>query len=227
VAALLGLTSAAVAADLAAGLYSEWGWAFKLAGVGFATGALWVARRRARTCPADERPNLRRFAVILVASGVASYALLYALTTWLGSLASTDPLVVRGETLHERVAYATTQIRERYPLVTVEVAGATSQHVMFRVGWKVPDRTTDDYADEIVERVQDQREATVLLLKSVVEDQRSIRFAGAFEDGLYVPIWARRQLLEAGDPARYRDFSTYAAFQSSAERQLGYARLDQ
>lgn len=33
--ALTGITSAAVAMDVAHSLYSEWGWAFKLAGLGF------------------------------------------------------------------------------------------------------------------------------------------------------------------------------------------------
>ncbi|MBA2311698.1 MAG: hypothetical protein H0V97_02735 [Actinobacteria bacterium] len=65
-AALLGLTSAAVATDLANTPYSEWGWAFKWAGISFAIGAVWLARRRARASSVDRRPNLKRFVVVLV-----------------------------------------------------------------------------------------------------------------------------------------------------------------
>ncbi len=86
VAALLGLTSAAVAVDLANDLYSDWGWAFKLAGAVTAGAAFWLARRRAGSCPVDERPNLMRFAIVLVGTGVLTYLALYALTTWLGTL---------------------------------------------------------------------------------------------------------------------------------------------
>jgi hypothetical protein len=49
--ALLGLSSAAAAVDLANTLFDEWGWAFKAAGAAFALGALWIQRRRARACP--------------------------------------------------------------------------------------------------------------------------------------------------------------------------------
>lgn len=85
VGALLGLSSAAVAIDLATGLYSEWGWAFKLAGVVFAVTAFLLARRRSLRCAA--RPRLMRFAVILVGTGLATYAVLYTGTTWLGQQA--------------------------------------------------------------------------------------------------------------------------------------------
>lgn len=187
VAALLGFTSAAVAADLATDLYSDWGWAFKAVGIAFAAGALWLARRRARVCSAELKPNLKRFAVMLAVSGLATYSALYVLTTWLGALASTEPLRVRGDTLQQRVAYSVSELRERYPHVLVEVAGISPSQIMFRVGWRVPHRTTDGYVDEIAERVQDQREATVLLLKSVVEDQPSIRLAGAFETDCTCP----------------------------------------
>ena len=85
---LLGLSSAAAAVDLANVLFDEWGWAFKSAGAAFALAALWVQRRRARACPVDARPTLTRSALWIAAVGVATYAVFYAFTTWLGSLAT-------------------------------------------------------------------------------------------------------------------------------------------
>jgi hypothetical protein len=85
---LLGLSSAVAAVDLANVLLDEWGWAFKSAGVVFALAALRIQRRRARACPVDVRPTLTRNAVWIAAIAVATYAVVYGLTTWLGSLAA-------------------------------------------------------------------------------------------------------------------------------------------
>ncbi|MDQ3619998.1 MAG: hypothetical protein M3391_07715 [Actinomycetota bacterium] len=85
VAALLGLSSAAVAIDLATNLYSEWGWAFKIAGMVSAVMVVALARRRSRQC--GTRPRLMKFTVVLVGTGLATYAVLYAGTTWLGQQA--------------------------------------------------------------------------------------------------------------------------------------------
>jgi hypothetical protein len=86
--ALLGLTSAAAAVDLANLLFREWGWAFKSVGVVFALAALWYQRRRARACPAELRPSLGRNGLWIGVTAVATYAAFYALTTWLGTLAT-------------------------------------------------------------------------------------------------------------------------------------------
>lgn len=83
---LLGLSSAAAAVDLSNVLFDEWGWAFKSVGAAFALAALWIQRRRARACPADARPSLARNTIWIAAAGVATYAVFYGLTTWLGSL---------------------------------------------------------------------------------------------------------------------------------------------
>jgi hypothetical protein len=85
---LLGLSSAAVAVDLANVLFDEWGWAFKSAGVASALAALWIQRRRAHACPVDARPTLLRNALWISAIAVATYAVVYGLTAWLGSLAT-------------------------------------------------------------------------------------------------------------------------------------------
>jgi hypothetical protein len=85
---LIGLSSAAAAVDLANVLFDEWGWAFRSAGAAFAIAALWIQRRRARTCPVEARPSLAMNALWIVLVGTATYAVLYALTTWLGNLAT-------------------------------------------------------------------------------------------------------------------------------------------
>lgn len=86
VAALLGIISAASALDLANNLYGDWGWAFRLAGLAVAVAIVAVARRRARACSVAPG-RLRRFVAVLAVTGVATYGVLYAVTTWLGELA--------------------------------------------------------------------------------------------------------------------------------------------
>lgn len=180
----------------------------------------------AGTAAGESRPSLKRFTVVLVLTGVASYAVLFALTTWLGQLGETEPLRVSGDSLSQRVSTATTEVHRRYPNVVVDVIGVTPEQVMFKVGWKLPGSSVDDYAAEITERVQDQREATVLLLKAVALREPSVRYIGAYEDNLIVPIWDRRQIIHTEDPATYRDWDTYSRFQRSATKHLGYARLN-
>lgn len=85
VAALTGVTSAAVAIDTANSLYSEWGWAFKLAGIISGTVAIGLSIRARRRCRG--RPlGIARYALIVVVTGLATYGALYGLTTWLGGL---------------------------------------------------------------------------------------------------------------------------------------------
>lgn len=87
VAALFGVMSAATAADLADDLYAEWGWAFKIAGAVAGGAALLLARRRMRVCRTSKR-SFRAFAMILAGTGIATYFALYAVTTWLGEVAT-------------------------------------------------------------------------------------------------------------------------------------------
>ena len=85
---LFGLSSAAAAVDLGNALFDEWGWAFRSAGGAFAVAAVAIQRRRARACPVGARPSFARTAIVVAAAAVATYALLYGFTTWLGILAS-------------------------------------------------------------------------------------------------------------------------------------------
>ncbi len=72
-AALLGLTSAAVAIDVATNLHEGWGWAFKLAAVSFAIIVIMFRQRRSRRC--STKPNVARFTLILLTVGIGTYAL--------------------------------------------------------------------------------------------------------------------------------------------------------
>lgn len=83
VAALTGITSATVAIDAANSLYSEWGWAFKLAGFVAAAVAIGLALRACRHC--RTRPlGIGRYALIVGVTGLVTYGSLYGLTTWFG-----------------------------------------------------------------------------------------------------------------------------------------------
>lgn len=86
-AALVGLSSATYAFDLATDLYDDWGWAFKLAGAGFAGAAVYSARRKALAC-STEKPRMGRFVATVAVVGVGTYAALFGLTTYLGEISS-------------------------------------------------------------------------------------------------------------------------------------------
>jgi hypothetical protein len=82
---LFGLASATEAVALGNRLFTQWGWAFKLAGVAFAGLAVFLQRRRA-VCVVG-RPRTVRNALILFGAGLVTYGALYAVTTALGRLA--------------------------------------------------------------------------------------------------------------------------------------------
>lgn len=86
VAALVGITSATVATDVATDLYGSWGWAFKLAGIAFATTAVVISVKRRRAC--GLKPKVWRSVGVVALTGVVTYSLLYVGTTWLGMRAS-------------------------------------------------------------------------------------------------------------------------------------------
>jgi hypothetical protein len=85
---LLGLSTAAAAADLGNLLFDEWGWAFRLAGLTLAGVAIFIQRRRALACPVDRRPRWKRSVVIMLGVAVATYAALYAVTSGLEAVAT-------------------------------------------------------------------------------------------------------------------------------------------
>ncbi len=80
------MTTATVAVDLATDLYEQWGWAFKFGAVSLAILAVLITRRTRSECSV-RKPRVGRFSAALALSAVATYALLYAGTTWLGGRA--------------------------------------------------------------------------------------------------------------------------------------------
>lgn len=230
VAVLLGLTSAAVAIDLATDLFNEWGWAFKLAGLAFAAIAARVTIKQARSC-SIAKPRLGRFLGIVALVGLATYALLYAGTTWLGNQAgpSASRIVAEGDSIDERVGSAIEQTLQRYPKAVINLEGLSSTGVRLRTGWKQPDKAnalSEDYSEEIAARVRDSREATIILLQAIARSVPQMEDFSAYDDKIFIPIWSRNQIL-AVDAIELRDFQTYSSFVSSAADQAGYSILFQ
>lgn len=86
--ALVGVISGASAYAVATDLYANWAWGFRLAGITVAAGLVWWALRRRNACNMHGLRRSWRNLVVLAAAGVMTYAGLYALTTWLGTLAT-------------------------------------------------------------------------------------------------------------------------------------------
>lgn len=228
VAVLFGLTSATVAIDVARNLYAEWGWAFKLAGTGFAAAAIGVARKRSLRC--STKPRLLRFTAILVTTASVSYGFLYIATTSLGDRASAStiaPITVRGSTVEAELASAVMQVRRRYRDVTIDIEGASSSTVRFRIAFQIPDvdPSSEEYNEEVSRRIGDSREATLLLLQTIATQVPSIVQLSASDDLMWVPTWSREQVLDSHDPHEYRDFDTYTRFVMSADALSGYSQL--
>ncbi len=228
VAALLGITSAAVAFDVATDLYDNWGWAFRLAGVIFAAAAVTLAVRRRRACGA--KPKLLRTIGVMAIVAIVTYAALFAATTWLGARASENAappqITVEGDSLPQRVRSALTQVREHYPHYRLDIQSLSPAGVAMTVGWDKPDLDplTDEYNEEVVRRVEDSREATIVLLRAIARSDPGLDRFSAHEDRLFIPIWSRAQILSA-DPAELRDFDAYSRFMFSARDRTGYAAL--
>lgn len=83
---MLGIISAATAFAWTNTLYDNYAWWCRLGGLAVLALLIWLSLRRQHQCSID-RICLRRgrlFAVLAVAAG--TYAVLYAVTTWLSSL---------------------------------------------------------------------------------------------------------------------------------------------
>lgn len=227
-AALLGLTSAAVALDVAANLYEDWGWAFKLAAVSFAILVIVFGRRRSRRC--STKPNVARFTLILLTVGIGTYALVYAGTSSLGRAAEPSPapkvVIPRGDP-EEGILAAVRQVRRQYPGVLIEAEAASPPSVRFRVTFEVPevDPLSAEYNEEITRRVGDSREATLLLMRAVAAQIPSVQRFSAYEDGMLVPTWSRNQVLATDEPEAYRGFDEYTRFVRGAQELGGYSQL--
>ncbi|WP_426975420.1 hypothetical protein ACQCSU_11670 [Pseudarthrobacter sp. O4] len=85
--ALLGIVSAGTAFAWATALYGNYAWWFRLGGLAVIVLLVWLALRRRDQCSIAgvRRWQWRLLGVLTVAVG--TYAALYAVTTWLGTLA--------------------------------------------------------------------------------------------------------------------------------------------
>ena len=85
--ALLGVVSAGTAFIWATDLYDGYAWWFRLAGLIVLAGLVYVSLRRRNQCSLAGVRSLRRRLFAVLAVAVGTYAALYAVTTWLGTLA--------------------------------------------------------------------------------------------------------------------------------------------
>jgi len=85
--ALVGALSAAAAADLAYDLYGGYAWYFR--GAGLLVGALLVvyALRKRNACDIRGVKAVKGKIALALVVALVTYAILYAVTTWLGKLA--------------------------------------------------------------------------------------------------------------------------------------------
>jgi hypothetical protein len=85
--ALIGIVSAATAFAWANNLYDNYGWWFRLGGLGVLAALVWLSLRRRDQCSITGIGRLRWQLVTLLVIAVGTYVVLYTVTTWLGSFA--------------------------------------------------------------------------------------------------------------------------------------------
>jgi LPXTG-motif cell wall-anchored protein len=85
--ALIGVVSAGTAFVWATTLYDNDTWWFRLAGLAVTGLLVWVALRRRNECSVAGVRRLRWRLLAVLGIAVATYALLYGVTLWLGTLA--------------------------------------------------------------------------------------------------------------------------------------------
>jgi hypothetical protein len=85
--ALLGVVSAGTAFAWATDLYDGYAWWFRLAGLAVLIVLVWVSLRRRRMCSIAGLRRLRWRLLSVAGIAVATYAVLWGVTTWLGTFA--------------------------------------------------------------------------------------------------------------------------------------------
>jgi LPXTG-motif cell wall-anchored protein len=85
--ALLGVVSAGTAFVWATDLYDNHAWWFRLAGLVVIAALVWLALRRRNQCTVAGIHRARWRLAGTFAVAIATYAALYTITTWLGTLA--------------------------------------------------------------------------------------------------------------------------------------------
>lgn len=82
---LLGIISAATAFAWANNLYDNYAWWFRLGGLAVIALLIWLSLRRQRQCSIDGISRRRKRLLVVLAIAAGTYAVLYAVTTWLGT----------------------------------------------------------------------------------------------------------------------------------------------
>jgi len=85
--ALFGVVGAGTAFVWATDLYDGYAWWFRLAGLLVLSGLVYLSLRRRNQCSLAGVRSLRRRLLAVLGIAVGTYAVLYAVTTWLGTLA--------------------------------------------------------------------------------------------------------------------------------------------
>lgn len=85
--ALLGVISAGTAFVWATDLYDTYAWWFRLAGLAVLVLLVWISLRRRQACSIAGVRRLRWRLLAVFGVAVATYAVLWGLTTWLGTFA--------------------------------------------------------------------------------------------------------------------------------------------
>jgi hypothetical protein len=84
---LFGIISAATAFAWANNLYDNYAWWFRLGGLAVMGALVWISLRRQRQCSIAGMRRRRQRLLAVLAIAAATYAVLYAVTTWLGTFA--------------------------------------------------------------------------------------------------------------------------------------------
>jgi hypothetical protein len=85
--AVFGIVSAGTAFVWASQLYDNYAWWFRLGGLVVLVTLVWIALRRRNQCSITDVLRLRGRLLAVGAIAVATYGVLYAVTTWMGTFA--------------------------------------------------------------------------------------------------------------------------------------------